>query len=80
MSKPQKLFPYKDNQALDKDLTQLYDWASRLEYTETNPDGTRKSRFAGEVVLLKSGSSFYLEVATASKSTVWQGILLSNTP
>lgn len=80
MPKPQKAFTYIKNIEIDKDVKTLFDWVSRLEYTETNPDGSRTSRFAGETVLLKSGSNFYLEIATAAKSTVWQGILLSDTP
>lgn len=79
MSKSQKLFPYKE-QALNKDLQELYDWVSRLEYVTTNPDGSRTSKFVGEAVLLSSGGNFYLEVATASKSTVWRGVQLTNTP
>ena len=80
MSKANKLFPYRDNQGLDKDIAQLYEWVSRLEYTETNPDGARTSRYVGETVLLKSGGSYYVEVATGSNSTVWRGVLLSDTP
>ncbi len=78
--KPQKAFTYIKNDKIDRDVKTLFDWVSRLEYTETNPDGSRTSRFLGETVLLKSGSDFYLEVATASKSTVWKGVKLTDVP
>lgn len=80
MAKPQKSYSYIGNKEIDRDVKKLFDWASRLEYTETNPDGSRTSRFAGEGVLLKSGGNFYIEVATAANSTVWKGVLLSDIP
>jgi hypothetical protein len=80
MVKPQKIATYIENREIDRDMKTLFDYVSRLEYTETSPDGSRTSRYAGEAILLKSGSNFYLEVATAAKSTVWRGILLSDTP
>ena len=80
MAKAQKLYPYIKNQALDKDLTQLYDWISRLELVTTNPDGSRKGRFTGEAVLLKTGGNSYLEVCNGAGTTVWLGVALTNTP
>ena len=78
--RPQKQFSYRDNQALDKDITTLFDWVGRIDYTEDNPDGVRKGKIAGEAVLLKTGGKFYLEVCTAPNSTVWRGVELTNTP
>ena len=80
MAKPQKQFSYIDNQKIDKDVKTLFDWVSRLEYTETNPDGSRKGQFAGDAVLLKSGGNYYVEICIAANSTTWRGILLSDTP
>lgn len=80
MAKPQLLFTQKDNQGLTKDLSQLYDWVSRLELVTANPDGTRKGRFAGEAVYLQSGGNHYVEICTGANSTVWRGFLLSDTP
>ena len=80
MSKPQKQFPYINDQKLDKDMGTIYDWVSRLEVVTTNPDGSRKGRFTGEVVLLQTGGLTYLEVCNGSGTTVWRGVQLINTP
>jgi len=78
MAKPQKLFPYIDNQKLDKDLKNIYDWISRLEVVTVNPDGNRTGQ-KGEAVLLITGGNFYVEVNVDS-STTWRGFILSDTP
>ncbi len=80
IKKPQKLYPYKDNQALDKDLKQIFDWISRLEVVTTNPDGSRKGRYTGEAVILQTGGNTYLEVCNGSGTTVWRGVQLTDTP
>jgi hypothetical protein len=78
MPKPQKLFPYPDDQKLDKDLKQLYDWVSRLEVVTTNPDGVRKGQ-KGEAVLLITGGNYYVEI-NVDGNTIWRGVALTNTP
>lgn len=80
MPKPNKLYSYTDNPALDRDVKTLYDWISRLEVVTTNPDGSRTAKYAGEIVKLEIGGNEYLEVAHAAGSTVWRGVLLTNTP
>ena len=79
MTKPQKQFSYLKDQEIDKDVKSLFDYISRLEYTETNPDGSRKG-LVGETVLLKSGGNYYVEICVGSNTTTWRGILLSDTP
>lgn len=80
MTKPQKIFPYRNNQALDKDLKNIYDWLSRLEVVTTNPDGSRTGRFTGEAVILKTGGKTYIEVCDDAGTTVWVGVELTDTP
>lgn len=80
MNKPQKLYLHKDNFPIDKDITTLYDWISRLEVVTTNPDGTRVGRYIGETVLLQTGGNHYIEICVDSGTTTWRGIMLSNTP
>ncbi len=80
MAKPQKLFPYSENQALDKDLRSLYDWVSRLEVVTTNPNGSRKGQYTGEAVLLQTGGKSYVEICTSAGTTTWLGVLLSILP
>ena len=80
IKKAQKLFSYRDNQALDKDIKQLYDWVSRLELVTTNPDGSRTGRFTGEALYLQSGGKHYLEVCTGAGTTTWRGVELTDTP
>ena len=77
--KPQKLYPYRNNQALDKDVKTLYDWVSKLEVVTTNPDGNRVGRL-GEAVLLQTGGNSYVEICTNHNSTTWRGFQLSDTP
>ena len=79
MTKPQKIFSYRDNQALNKDLQQLYDYISRLEVTNSNPDGLRIGRL-GDVVLLQTGGNNYVEICTDDNTTTWRGVQLSDTP
>lgn len=80
VKKPQKLYPYTNNQALDKDIKNLYDWVSRLEVVTTNPDGSRTGRYDGEAVKLKTGGKTYLEVCDGAGTTTWLGVELTNTP
>lgn len=78
--KPQKAFPYLKDQYIDKDVTTLFDWVSRLEYTEVNPNGVRVGQYSGEAVLLKSGGNYYVEVCVQAGSDTWLGVLLTATP
>jgi len=80
MAKPQKAFTYIENREIDRDVKTLFDYVSRLEYTETNPDGSRVGRYTGEAVLLKSGGNYYVEICVGAGTTVWRGFLLSDTP
>ena len=72
MAKAQKLFTQKDNQGLDKDLTQLYDFLSKGDVTTSAPNGNRKG-FKGEFVFYDNAGTFQLWVNTSS-STTWQQI------
>ncbi|CAK0754784.1 hypothetical protein CCP1ISM_50005 [Azospirillaceae bacterium] len=80
MPKPNKQYTYTNNQQIDKDMKIAYEWVSRLEYTETNPDGVRVAKYKGEIVLLKSGGNYYVEVAINAGATLWLGFQLSNIP
>lgn len=80
MAKAQKIYTQKDNQQLDQDLKQLYDWVSRLEVVTENPNGSRVGRFTGEAVYLQSGGNHYVEICIESGTTTWRGVSLSNTP
>lgn len=71
--KPQKQFPYRDNQALDKDITTLYDWISRLDITTTAPNGS-KTGFKGEGILYNNSGKFELWVNTDG-ATAWQNVM-----
>ena len=57
---------------------QIYENFHRLQVVTTNPDGSRNGK-KGDMVLLQTGGSSYLEINSDS-STTWLGILLSNTP
>ena len=57
---------------------QIYDNFHRLQVVTTNPDGVRSGK-KGDMVLLQTGGSSYLEINSDS-STTWLGILLSDTP
>jgi hypothetical protein len=70
--KPQKLYPYRDNQALDKDLTQIFDFISRGDVVTTAPNGSKSGK-KGEFVFYNNSGTFSLWVNTTS-STVWQQI------
>lgn len=72
MTPPRKIYSYKDNQALDKDIKQIYDWLSKDDVTTTAPNGSRQGR-VGERVLYNNAGTFELWVNTDG-STVWQQI------
>ena len=59
-------------------FNQIYANFHRLQVVTTNPDGTRNGK-KGDMILLQTGGSSYLEINSDS-STTWLGILLSNTP
>lgn len=80
MAKPQKAFTYREDIEIDRDTKTLYDWVSRIEVVTSNPDGSRVARYDGEVVKLEVGGNEYIEVARSAGSTVWRGVLLSDTP
>jgi len=70
IKRPRKLFTYRENQALDKDLSQLYQWTSRLEIVDTAPNGSKTGR-KGYVILYNNSGTFELWVNTDG-STTWQ--------
>ena len=80
MTKPQKAYTYIKDPGLDRDIKNLFDWASRLETVATNPDGSRTGRYTGEAVILQTGGKSYLEVCNGAGTTVWLGVELTNTP
>lgn len=80
MAKPQKQYTYIKDQYIDKDVKTLFDWASRLELVTTNPDGSRKGKYAGEAVYLQSGGNHYIEVCTGAGTTTWRGAQLTDLP
>ena len=57
---------------------QIYENLHRLEVATSNPDGTRDGK-KGDLLLLQSGGSSYLEVNTDSNTT-WRGVALTDTP
>ncbi len=59
-------------------LRSIYENLHRLPVTTTNPDGARYGK-KGDVVLLITGGSYYLEVNIDSSNT-WRGVALTNTP
>ena len=59
-------------------LRQIYENMHRLQVVTTNPDGTRNGK-KGDMVLLQTGGTSYLEVNTDSLTT-WRGVALSDTP
>lgn len=50
----------------------------QLDIVTTNPDGATKGDI-GDMLLLNSGGTYYLEINTTG-STVWRGTALSDTP
>ena len=72
MPKPQKVFPYFENQALDKDVTTLFDYVSRGEVVTSAVNGSRKGK-KGEYVFYNNGGTFELWV-NSDGSTAWQQI------
>lgn len=72
MTKPQKLFPYVENQALDKDVKTIYDWVSRGDITDSAPNGSRNGR-KGEFIFYNNSGTLELWVNTDG-STTWQKI------
>ena len=80
MTRPAKQYTYIKDPPIDRDVKALFDWVSRLELVTTNPDGSRKGKFAGEAVYLQSGGSHYVEICTGAGTTVWRGFQLSDTP
>ena len=59
-------------------LGRIFNHLGRIEVTETNPDGSRNGK-KGEILLLQTGGSNYIEVNTDG-STTWEGTVLSDTP
>jgi len=80
--KPQRITGFDQNGLviLNETLEQLWDVTNgryNLTLVTSNPDGTTKGN-AGDMVLLLSGGTYYLEVCAGG--TVWFGEALSNTP
>ena len=69
--------PIKDANVLHY-FTQIYNNFHRLQVVTTNPDGTRNGK-TGDMILLQTGGTSYLEINTNS-STTWRGVALSDTP
>ena len=80
MAKPQKLYTYRDNIPVDRDMKNVFDWLSRIEVVTTNPDGNRTAKFDGEILKLEVGGNEYIEIARAAGSTIWRGVQLTDTP
>ena len=59
-------------------LRSIYENFHRLPVTTTNPDGVRNGK-KGDMVLLITGGSYYLEINVDSLQT-WRGVALTNTP
>jgi len=57
---------------------QIYENLHRLEVVTSNPDGSR-SGLRGDMLLLQTGGTSYIQVNTNSVQE-WRGIALSNTP
>ncbi len=57
---------------------QIYDNLHRLQVVTTNPDGSRSGK-RGDMVLLQTGGSSYLEINSDS-GTTWRGVILTDTP
>ena len=71
--------PLKDSPpALQHYLETLYDNINSLEVVTSNPDGTRNGE-KGDMLLLQTGGTSYLEINTDS-STTWRGVALADTP
>ena len=59
-------------------LEEIYVNFHRLQVLTTNPDGSRYGK-KGDMVLLQTGGSSYLEINSDS-STAWLGVELTDTP
>jgi len=59
-------------------LRQIYENFHRLQVVTTNPDGNRRGKI-GDMVLLQTGGNSYIEINTTG-STVWRGVILTDTP
>ncbi len=59
-------------------LREIYENFHRLQVVTTNPDGVRNGK-KGDMVLLQTGGSSYLEINSDSGNT-WLGVILTNTP
>ena len=80
--KPQRITDFDQNGlvTINESLEQLWDITNgriSINLTTVNPDGVVKGN-AGDIVLLLSGGTYYLEVCAGG--TVWLGEALSNTP
>jgi hypothetical protein len=76
--KPQKLFVYPEDQRLEKDYTQIYDWLSRLELTTDNPKGSRIGKYTGDILYVQTGGKHYAAVCIDGGSTSWYAVELTN--
>lgn len=59
-------------------IRQIYENLHRLQVVTSNPDGSRNGK-KGDMVLLQTGGTSYLEINTDSLTT-WRGVALSDTP
>lgn len=74
IKKPQKLFSYREQQYLDKDIAQIYGWLSKVELVDTTPN-TNKLGKRGELVLFNNAGTYELWANTgAGENKTWQKI------
>lgn len=57
---------------------QIYENFHRLSVVTSNPDGSRNGK-KGDMLLLQTGGTSYLEINTDSLTT-WRGVALADTP
>lgn len=60
-------------------LNVIRDNFNNLPITETDPDGTTPGK-AGDMLLFRNGSTYYLEICVIASENTWQGVKLINTP
>lgn len=82
ISKPQRITAFDHNGliTLNETLEQLWNITNgryNLSITTVNPDGAVSGN-AGDMVLLLSGGTYYLEICAGG--TVWKGEAFSDTP
>ena len=82
ISKPSRItdFDQKGLVVINDNFERLWDITNgrySLNTVTVNPDGVTKGN-GGDIVLLNSGGTYYLELCVGG--TIWRGVQLSNTP